>query len=36
MAAGTGRIISDLVSGKPPDIALDGLSMERYRGVWWG
>ncbi len=36
MAAGTGRIISDLVSGKQPDIALDGLSMERYREVWWG
>ena len=36
MAAGTGRIISDLVSGKKPDIDLAGLSMARYRGAWRG
>ena len=32
----TGRIISDLVSGKPTDISLEGLSMARYKNVWWG
>jgi D-amino-acid dehydrogenase len=31
MAAGTGRIIADLLSGKSPEISLDGLTMERYR-----
>ena len=31
MAAGTGRVMADLVSGRPTDISLDGLTMERYR-----
>ncbi len=36
MAAGTGRVIADLVSGKTPDIDLRGLGMDRYRGAWRG
>ena len=31
MAAGTGRVIADLIAGRPPDISLDGLGVERYR-----
>ena len=31
MAAGTGRVMADLISGRPTDISLDGLTMERYR-----
>jgi len=31
MAAGTGRVIADLVSGRKPDIDLSGLTMARYR-----
>jgi D-amino-acid dehydrogenase len=30
MAAGTGRVITDLVSGRPPDIDIAGLNMARY------
>ena len=30
MAAGTGRIIADLISGKTPEIAVDDLSVARY------
>ena len=30
MAAGTGRVIADIVSGKPPDIDITGLAMARY------
>lgn len=30
MAAGTGRVIADLVSGRKPDVSLDGLAMARY------
>ena len=30
MAAGTGRVIADLVSGRQPDIDVSGLSMARY------
>ena len=30
MAAGTGRVIADLLSGRAPEIALDGLTMARY------
>jgi len=30
MAAGTGRLIADLISGRKPDIALDGLTIDRY------
>ena len=32
MAAGTGRVIADLVSGRQPEIDLDGLTMARYTG----
>jgi D-amino-acid dehydrogenase len=31
MACGSGRVLADIVSGKKPDIDLEGLSMERYR-----
>ena len=31
MAAGTARVIADLVSGRRPEIALDGLTLARYR-----
>jgi D-amino-acid dehydrogenase len=31
MAAGTGRVIADLISGRKPEISLDGLTMARYR-----
>ncbi len=30
MAAGTGRVIADLVSGRKPDIDISGLGMARY------
>jgi D-amino-acid dehydrogenase len=30
MAAGTGRLLADLVSGRKPDIDLDGLTLARY------
>ena len=30
MAAGTGRVVADIVSGKPPDIDIAGLGMARY------
>jgi D-amino-acid dehydrogenase len=36
MAAGTGRVIADLVSGRKPDIDIEGLSMARYRHAWRG
>ena len=31
MAAGTGRVMADLVSGRQPDIDISGLSMARYQ-----
>lgn len=31
MAAGTGRAIADLISGRKPEISLDGLTLDRYR-----
>ena len=31
MAAGTGRVMADVISGRTPDISLDGLTVERYR-----
>jgi D-amino-acid dehydrogenase len=31
MAAGTGRVIADLISGRKPEISLDGLTMARYQ-----
>ena len=36
MAAGTGRLIADLVSGRKTDIDLEGLTMARYRGAFSG
>jgi len=30
MACGSGRVLADIVSGKSPEIELDGLSMARY------
>ncbi|WP_372525552.1 D-amino acid dehydrogenase [Piscinibacter sp.] len=30
MAAGTARVMADLISGRPPEIDLDGLTIERY------
>lgn len=30
MAAGTGRVIADLISGRKPEISLDGLALDRY------
>jgi D-amino-acid dehydrogenase len=36
MAAGTGRVIADLVSGREPEISLDGLTMARYPRAWQG
>jgi D-amino-acid dehydrogenase len=36
MAAGTGRVIADLVSGRKPDIDIEGLTMARYRVAWAG
>ena len=31
MAAGTGRVMADLVSGRSPEISLAGLTVDRYR-----
>jgi D-amino-acid dehydrogenase len=31
MAAGTGRVMADLISGRAPQISLDGLTAARYR-----
>ena len=31
MAAGTGRVMADLMSGREPDIDMDGLTAARYR-----
>jgi D-amino-acid dehydrogenase len=36
MAAGTGRVIADLVSEREPEISLDGLTMARYPRAWMG
>ena len=30
MAAGSGRVLADLVSGRKPEIDIDGLTLERY------
>ena len=30
MAAGTGRVIADLISGRTPEISMDGLTVARY------
>ena len=30
MAAGTGRVMADVISGRKPDISMDGLTLARY------
>jgi len=35
MAAGTGRVMADLISGREPDIDMDGLTLERYRDAYF-
>lgn len=32
MACGSGRLIADIVSGRPPDISVEGLDVSRYKG----
>ena len=34
MAAGTGRVMADLISGQSPAIDMDGLTVERYAGAY--
>ena len=34
MAAGTGRVMADLISGRRPEIDLDGLTLERYSAAY--
>jgi D-amino-acid dehydrogenase len=34
MAAGTGRVIADLISERKPEIDIEGLTMARYRRAW--
>lgn len=34
MAAGTGRVMADLISGRAPAIDMDGLTLERYRDAY--
>lgn len=34
MAAGTARVIDDLISGRKPEISLEGLGMARYPRAW--
>jgi D-amino-acid dehydrogenase len=34
MAAGTGKVIADIVSGRAPEIPLEGLTMARYPRAW--
>jgi D-amino-acid dehydrogenase len=36
MAAGTGRVLADLISGRKPEIAVDALTMARYPRAWVG
>ncbi len=36
MAAGTGRVIADLVSGRQPEIDIEGLNVARYSRSWAG
>lgn len=33
MAAGTGRVLADVISGRAPDVDLDGLTLARYAGA---
>jgi D-amino-acid dehydrogenase len=31
MAAGTGRVVADVIAGRAPEVSLDGLTLDRYR-----
>ncbi len=31
MACGSGRVVGDLITGRKPEISMDGLTMDRYR-----
>jgi D-amino-acid dehydrogenase len=31
MAAGSGRVMADVISGRRADISLEGLTLDRYR-----
>ncbi|MDQ2927062.1 MAG: FAD-dependent oxidoreductase, partial [Pseudomonadota bacterium] len=33
MAAGTARLMADVISGRSPGVDLDGLTMARYSGA---
>jgi len=33
MAMGSARVIADLVSGRTPEIDLEGLGLQRFSGV---
>src|SRR6185369_5100020 len=35
MAAGSGRVMADVISRRQPDISLEGLTLERYRSEWF-
>ena len=34
MAAGTARVLSDVISGRPPEVSLEGLTIERYPNAY--
>jgi len=34
MAPGTGAVMADLISGREPEIDMEGLTVERYRGAY--
>jgi D-amino-acid dehydrogenase len=36
MAAGTGRVMADLISGRTPDISMEGLTLARYANGFSG
>jgi D-amino-acid dehydrogenase len=31
MSMGSGRVVADLITRRPPEIDLDGLTLDRYR-----
>jgi D-amino-acid dehydrogenase len=35
MACGSGRVLADLISGRTPEIPIDGLTIGRYAESWW-
>lgn len=34
MAAGTGRVVADVISGQAPAIDMDGLTVDRYPNAY--